>query len=176
MTLYLSLVYSLLYLIFFAYPYAFGTVRGWSPRIAALPFAAIILGVAIGCMVSVWDTTTRFSRALAASGKQTLPEARLPPMMLGSIILPVGLFCEWIFLIWTSLVKHQSRVNRSTLAVLLRVQLSRADSHSRVRLDILAPHLLGSPSPQRHLHWRWYLPCLHARHGLHHGLLSTSCQ
>ncbi len=98
MTLYSSLVYSLLYLIFFAYPYSFEAVRGWSPGIASLPFLSIFIGILLCCLYLSIDTKTRFRRLLIRSKKLVIPEARLPPMIAGSVILPVGLF--WFA--WTS--------------------------------------------------------------------------
>ncbi|XMA18131.1 hypothetical protein WAI453_010922 [Rhynchosporium graminicola] len=98
MTLYSSLVYSILYLIFFAYPYSFRVVRGWSPTIASLPFLGIFIGIVICCVYIAIDTKTRFNKLLLASTKPFIPEARLPPMIIGSVMLPIGLF--WFA--WTS--------------------------------------------------------------------------
>lgn len=44
MTIHSSFVYSILYLIFFAYPYSFRQVRGWATGISALPFLGLFLG------------------------------------------------------------------------------------------------------------------------------------
>lgn len=44
MTVHSSFVYSILYLIFFAYPYSFRQVRGWATGISALPFLGLFLG------------------------------------------------------------------------------------------------------------------------------------
>lgn len=96
--MYLSLVYSVLYLIFFAYPYSFQAVRGWKTGVASLPFLAIFIGIVICCIAIAVDTKTRFRKALVKSGKLVLPEARLPPMIVGSFLLPIGLF--WFA--WTS--------------------------------------------------------------------------
>ncbi|KAG4429786.1 hypothetical protein IFR05_014736 [Cadophora sp. M221] len=98
MTLYSSLVYSILYLIFFAYPYSFRVVRGWSSTIASLPFLGIFIGIVLCCIYIAIDTKTRFNKLLLASPKPFIPEARLPPMIIGSVILPAGLF--WFA--WTS--------------------------------------------------------------------------
>jgi DHA1 family multidrug resistance protein-like MFS transporter len=98
MTLYSSLVYSILYLIFFAYPYSFQVVRGWKSGIASLPFLGIFVGIIICSIYMAIDTKTRFQRELIRSKKPVLPEARLPPMIIGSFILSSGLF--WFA--WTS--------------------------------------------------------------------------
>jgi DHA1 family multidrug resistance protein-like MFS transporter len=97
MTIYISLVYGILYLIFFAYPFSFEGDRGMSPSIGSLPFIAIFIGVLIACVSLAWETkvifTPKFNKA-----KKVIPEERLPPMMVGGVILVVGLF--WFA--WTS--------------------------------------------------------------------------
>ncbi|OJJ97208.1 hypothetical protein ASPACDRAFT_33420 [Aspergillus aculeatus ATCC 16872] len=91
-TLYLALVYGILYLFFEAYPVSFQEVRGWTNEgIAGLPFIGILIGVICGVALIVWQTKTRFARKLAKHGRVT-PEERLPPMMIASVLLPVGLF------------------------------------------------------------------------------------
>lgn len=97
MTVYISLVYGILYLIFFAYPYSFQNDREMVEGIASLPFISIFIGVLIACASLTWETkvifTPKFTRA-----KKVIPEERLPPMMVGGIVLVIGLF--WFA--WTS--------------------------------------------------------------------------
>ncbi|PYH91440.1 MFS multidrug transporter [Aspergillus ellipticus CBS 707.79] len=97
-TLYLALVYGILYLFFEAYPVSFEEVRGWtSGGVAGLPFIGILIGVLCGVALIIWQTKTRFARKLAKHGR-VVPEERLLPMMLASVLLPAGLF--WFG--WTS--------------------------------------------------------------------------
>ena len=96
-TLYMTLVYGLLYLTFEAYPISFEMDRGWSAPIASLPFIGILLGILIACLVLALHSKLYYGPRLIRT-KKLNPEDRLPPMMLGSIILPVGLF--WFA--WTS--------------------------------------------------------------------------
>lgn len=99
MTMYISLIYGILYLFFTAYPISFREVRGWhSAGIAALPFVGIMVGVFLGCIFVAYTTRKYFVNALEASGGRVVPEARLPPMMLAAFLLPAGLF--WFG--WTS--------------------------------------------------------------------------
>ena len=97
MTVYISLVYGILYLIFFAYPYSFQRDRQMETGIASLPFIAIFIGVLIACATLTWETkvifTPKFNKA-----KKVIPEERLPPMMVGGVVLVIGLF--WFA--WTS--------------------------------------------------------------------------
>ncbi|KAJ5900686.1 Citrinin biosynthesis cluster MFS transporter mrr1 [Penicillium subrubescens] len=98
MTIYLALVYGILYLFFEAYPISFNEVRGWkSLGVAALPFIGIMIGVLCGAGLIIYTTKTRFARKLAKHGK-VVPEERLVPMMVASVLLPIGLF--WFG--WTS--------------------------------------------------------------------------
>ncbi|THZ77112.1 MFS general substrate transporter [Aureobasidium pullulans] len=97
LTLYMSLVYGILYLTFEAYPISFEMDRGWSPGLASLPFIAIFIGVVLACAIIGGFSKTWYAKRLIASGKLN-PEDRLPPMIAGSLILPIGLF--WFA--WTS--------------------------------------------------------------------------
>lgn len=43
MSIYLSFIYSLLYLLFFAFPIAFEEVRGWNPGTTGTAFIAVMV-------------------------------------------------------------------------------------------------------------------------------------
>ncbi|KAL5336386.1 major facilitator superfamily domain-containing protein [Aspergillus crustosus] len=97
-TIYLALVYGILYLFFEAYPVSFQEGRGWTNGgVAGLPFIGIMIGVLCGVALIIWQTKTRFARKLAKHGR-VVPEERLVPMMVASVLLPAGLF--WFG--WTS--------------------------------------------------------------------------
>lgn len=97
MTVYISLVYGILYLIFFAYPFSFELDRQIPFGTASLPFIAIFIGVLIACAALTWETKAIFTPKLVKA-KKVIPEERLPPMMVGGVILVIGLF--WFA--WTS--------------------------------------------------------------------------
>ncbi|PBP21624.1 MFS general substrate transporter [Diplocarpon rosae] len=97
MTMYMALIYGILYLFFEAYPISFQEERRWNQGVGALPFIGILIGVLLGAITITVVTKTRFARKLQKHGR-VIPEERLPPMILGSIILPIGLF--WFA--WTS--------------------------------------------------------------------------
>lgn len=96
-TLYMALIYGILYLFFEAYPIAFQEIRGWNEGVGALPFLSITVGVLIGGSIIAWTSKTRFKRKLEKHNK-VIPEERLIPMILGGFIFPAGLF--WFA--WTS--------------------------------------------------------------------------
>jgi len=96
MTMYIAVVYAIMYLTFFAYPYAFSE-RGWSRDVGSLSFLSMLVGILTSCAAVAFYSTKYYQPRLKARGK-ILPEDRLPPIMLGSVVLPVGLF--WFG--WTS--------------------------------------------------------------------------
>ncbi|KAI0107677.1 major facilitator superfamily domain-containing protein [Hypoxylon sp. NC0597] len=77
-TIYMAFVYSLLFLFFEGFPIAFVEVRGWEPRIGSLLF--------------LWY---RSAQGVIA------PEHRLPPMIVGAVVLPPGMF-------WAALTSQPS--------------------------------------------------------------------
>ncbi|OGM46807.1 hypothetical protein ABOM_005028 [Aspergillus bombycis] len=98
LTIYISLVYGILYLFFESYPVAFTEVREWRELgVAALPFLGIAVGILCGGCLIIMFTKTRFARQLQRHG-YVIPEERLPPMMIAAVLLPAGLF--WFG--WTS--------------------------------------------------------------------------
>ncbi|KAL1621507.1 hypothetical protein SLS54_005528 [Diplodia seriata] len=96
-TLYMSVVYGILYLFFESYPIAFQETRGWNEGVGALPFLSITVGVVIGGALITWTTKTRFKRKMEKHGK-VIPEERLVPMIIGGFLFPAGMF--WFA--WTS--------------------------------------------------------------------------
>ena len=96
-TIYMALIYGILYLFFEAYPISFQEQRGWNDGVGALPFLGITVGVLVGVIIIVYLTKTRYARKMKKHGKAA-PEERLVAMMIGAVMLPAGLF--WFA--WTS--------------------------------------------------------------------------
>lgn len=96
-TIYMSIVYGILYLSFTAFPIAFQQVRGWEPGVGSLPFLGIGVGVILGGSIIIYMTKTRFKRILEREGR-VVPEERLIPMAIGGFLFPAGMF--WFA--WTS--------------------------------------------------------------------------
>ncbi|KAL1966500.1 hypothetical protein VTN77DRAFT_4422 [Rasamsonia byssochlamydoides] len=89
--LYASFVYGILYLNLAAFPIEFQEERGWNLVVGALPFLALLIGIFIGAAINV--TNQRFYvKRFKANNNRPVPEARLPPMMLGSIFFAAGMF------------------------------------------------------------------------------------
>ncbi|KAJ5584829.1 uncharacterized protein N7459_004629 [Penicillium hispanicum] len=104
-TVYLILVYGTLYLSFQLFPKAFER-RGWSTPAASLPFIAVGLGLLAALGLFSLFTMTWYKRRWAAAQKASArgessekpgsvvgiaPEDRLPPMILGAVLLPPSL-------------------------------------------------------------------------------------
>ncbi|KAK9799868.1 putative Major facilitator superfamily (MFS) profile domain-containing protein [Seiridium cardinale] len=92
MTLYVSFTFGMIYFLFVSYSFSFVQERGWSPLNASLPLLGIIAGIAIGSLYVTRYTMTTYAAKIRNSVKIT-PEDRLPPMIIGGFILPLGLFC-----------------------------------------------------------------------------------
>ncbi|KXS95358.1 hypothetical protein AC578_8286 [Pseudocercospora eumusae] len=91
LTAYMSYLYGVLYLLFEAFPISFREDRGWSLGVSALPFAAIIVGIIMGSALMSYSAATNFKKAFVKHGK-TVPEERLPPMIICAVILPIAFF------------------------------------------------------------------------------------
>lgn len=76
---------------FAAFPIEFEEERGWNSLIGSLPFIGTLIGAIIGALVNVYNTNF-YVQKLKANNNRPVPEARLPPMMLGGILFPAGLF------------------------------------------------------------------------------------
>lgn len=95
LTIYMAVIYGTLYMMFGAFPIVFQKTRGWSQGVAGLPFLSVAAGMMLAVAYTLYDNK-RYKRAEAstkADGKfGAPPEARLPPCIIGSICLPIGLF------------------------------------------------------------------------------------
>ncbi|KAL1635899.1 hypothetical protein SLS58_010067 [Diplodia intermedia] len=99
--LYASFVYGILYAQLAAFPVVFQEDRGWNQVVGALPFLALLVGILFGACANVLNQKYYFRKLQQNKGKPA-PEARLPPMMFGSVFFAAGLF---IFA-WTGDAKH----------------------------------------------------------------------
>jgi hypothetical protein len=92
LSLYMSIVYGILYLLFGAFPIVYEEERGWSVGISGLAFLGIAVGFIVAVIYSLWDNR-RYTKVIDANGGLPAPpEARLPPAIIGAFALPIGLF------------------------------------------------------------------------------------
>ncbi|KAI9836148.1 MAG: hypothetical protein M1838_005126 [Thelocarpon superellum] len=89
--LYASFCYGILYLNLAAFPIEFQEERGWNMVIGALPFLALLVGILFAAALNIYNNAF-FIKRFEANNNRPVPEARLPPMMFGSVAFPAGLF------------------------------------------------------------------------------------
>ena len=89
--LYASFVYGILYANLASFPLVFEGERGWNPLVGALPFLGLLVGIVIGGGANIVNAKF-YAKRFHANGNKPVPEARLPPMMIGSIFFAGGLF------------------------------------------------------------------------------------
>ncbi|KAK4049005.1 hypothetical protein OIV83_004366 [Microbotryomycetes sp. JL201] len=98
-TLYMSFVYGIVYLLFEAVPIIFIQQHGFNPGEAGLVFLALTGGGAIAVLIYVFYFNPQYSRKhKAMQGKMVPPEFRLRPLFYAAPIFAVCFF--WIG--WTS--------------------------------------------------------------------------
>ncbi|KAK0649614.1 major facilitator superfamily domain-containing protein [Cercophora newfieldiana] len=95
--LYASFCYGILYMQLGSIPFIFHQIRGWPQFTATLPFLCILLGAILGCTLNIWNQLI-YNKAYHAAGDRAVPERRLPPMMIGSVLFAGGQFLTG----WTS--------------------------------------------------------------------------
>ena len=97
LSIYTAFIYGILYLFMEAYPIVFVQGYGMSLGVGMLPYIGLVVGQLISMMTMVFIFEPRYDLALAANGGKPVPEARLPPMILGGILFPIGL----LWFTWT---------------------------------------------------------------------------
>ncbi|KAL8650785.1 MAG: hypothetical protein Q9226_004998 [Calogaya cf. arnoldii] len=100
-TFYASFVYGILYLTLEVFPIVFGEIRGWKLVISTLPFLALLVGVLCAMAINLTNQP-RYMRIVDENGGKPVPEARLPPMLIGGVLMVIGLF--WFG--WTANPPH----------------------------------------------------------------------
>ncbi|KAJ5126850.1 hypothetical protein N7448_007629 [Penicillium atrosanguineum] len=91
LSLYMAIVYGTLYMMFAAFPIVYQQGRGWNQGVGGLAFLGIMVGMLAAVIYSLWDNK-RYIKTQDKHGGFAPPEARLPPTMIASICIPVGLF------------------------------------------------------------------------------------
>ena len=99
-TLYMSVIYGLLYMFFFAYPVVYSEGKGYSDIKTSIMFIPIGAGVILGTVLSPIFNRDYLKKAKRYTDRGEIPpaELRLIPMMVGCWFIPIGLFSY----AWTS--------------------------------------------------------------------------
>ncbi|KAI0115701.1 MFS multidrug transporter-like protein [Nemania sp. FL0031] len=114
LTIYGSFVYAILYASIESFALEYGQIRGWGPVVSQLPFLALLVGCFIAAAGNIYNNAVYYVSRLVANHYKPVPEARLPPMMVGSFAFAAGLFLFG----WTS-SKHVSNPAPSIVGVFL---------------------------------------------------------
>ncbi|KAL6229261.1 major facilitator superfamily domain-containing protein [Aspergillus navahoensis] len=94
LNLYSAILLGILYLFFEAFPLVFGTNHGMNQWQTGLAFLGIIIGMLVATASSpIWvNIRQRLRSKQGNSPGRSAPEHRLPPTILGSVIVPISLF------------------------------------------------------------------------------------
>ncbi|PYI01088.1 MFS general substrate transporter [Aspergillus sclerotiicarbonarius CBS 121057] len=91
MSSYGAFVYAILYVNLESFAIEFQEIRGWGPVTGSLPFVALLVGIFFAAFFNVYNNRYYFKKLRENNGKP-VPEARLPPMMVGGLVFTGGLF------------------------------------------------------------------------------------
>jgi hypothetical protein len=86
-SLYLAILYATIYMFLGAFPIVYQQMHGWSEGIGGLAFLGLAVGMLLGLGYSILD-----DRRYQNLGKKATPEARLPPAMIGALVLSASMF------------------------------------------------------------------------------------
>lgn len=93
LSIYISFIYGMLYLFLTAYAIEFGELRRWSLGVDSLPYIGLLLGELLGALLVVCFEPWYLRQCAKVPGPiKVMPEARLPPMMIGGVLFSGGLF------------------------------------------------------------------------------------
>lgn len=91
MAFYASFVFGLIYLFLEVIPIVFLEMRQFSPVVSTLPYLSIFIGILCAVGINVANQPL-YVKAMAKNNNKPVPEARLPPIAIGIVLLVVGLF------------------------------------------------------------------------------------
>lgn len=100
-SLYASFVYGLLFLTLEVFPIVYRDHRHFSLVISELPFLGLLVGVICALFINIANQPL-YARAVEKNQGRAVPEARLPPMIIGGFLFSGGLF--WFG--WTAEPKY----------------------------------------------------------------------
>lgn len=90
-SIYMAIVYGTLYMMFPAFPIIFQLEKGWSAGLSGLAFLGITVGMVWAIIFALFDNI-RYTAISKKLDGNVPPEARLPGAIIGSVLLPIGLF------------------------------------------------------------------------------------
>jgi len=91
LSIYMAVIYGLLYLFLTAYPIVFQQIHGMNAGVGGLPYFGMIIGM-LCAGIYVVLTQPSYNRKLTANNGIPIPEWRLPPVIMGGVSFACGLF------------------------------------------------------------------------------------
>jgi hypothetical protein len=88
----MAIVYGTLYMLFGAFPIVYQEERGWSEGLGGCAFLGILVGMLLAVAYIIPENIRYNKKAKKSKDGRAAPEDRLPPSMVGSIFIPLGMF------------------------------------------------------------------------------------
>lgn len=88
---YASFVYGLLFFQLESFPIVFRQKRQYSTVVSTLPFLGLFTGVVFALIINIANQPL-YAKAMARNNGRAVPEARLPPMLIGGVFFSAGMF------------------------------------------------------------------------------------
>ncbi|KAJ1305705.1 hypothetical protein OPQ81_010440 [Rhizoctonia solani] len=101
LSLYMAVIYGLLYLMFVTFSTLFASVYGWGPGVSGLGYLGLGIGFLLVAVIGSRLMTNLYLKLSERNGGQGKPEYRIPPLLCGTVLIIVGLL--WYG--WTAHVK-----------------------------------------------------------------------
>ncbi|OAA61356.1 Major facilitator superfamily domain, general substrate transporter [Cordyceps fumosorosea ARSEF 2679] len=89
MAIYASFVFALIYMFLEVIPIVYLEGRHFSPVVSTLPYLGIFIGVLCAVFVNLANQPL-YAKAMAKNNNKPVPEARLPPIVIGIVLLVVA--------------------------------------------------------------------------------------
>ena len=91
--LYIALIYSIIYLWFEAFPIVFIDTYGFTLVELGVSYSSVYIGMFIGSSLYIAYMYFAFTRKLLEGrAEEVTPEVFLPPTIVGSVVMPIGIF------------------------------------------------------------------------------------
>ncbi|WRT65985.1 uncharacterized protein IL334_002936 [Kwoniella shivajii] len=91
LSVYIALIYGILYLNFAAYPIVFQQGHGWNVGIGGLAFLGVLIGTVLSVIVSIVWVNPQYVKTAKRKGGRAEPEDRLPSAIWGGGLIVLGL-------------------------------------------------------------------------------------
>ncbi|KIR67448.1 multiple drug resistance protein, partial [Cryptococcus bacillisporus CA1873] len=182
LSIYVAILYGILYLFFAAYPIIFQQGHGWNTGVGGLAFLGVLVGSLVSVVISIFVINPQYVKVAEKKGGRADPEDRLPPALWGGILIVIGLAgtaaTDGPDVHWIAPIIFGAPFGCGIIIVFLAIMSYLVDSYTIYAASVLAANsvlrsLFGAAFPlftnqmfeKLGLHWGVALP----------GFLSLSC-